>query len=93
MKTINPVAILVALVISGVFLYSVLTPPSMFNFLPFAIHEALFLKVTENGVSSSIEESTFILVFDTIAALLLFWLVYVVTKRILSMIKIKKDSA
>ena len=86
MKNINPVATLVALVISGVFLYSVLTPPSIFNFLPFAIHEALFLQVTENGVSSSIEEGTFIKIFDTVVAILLFWLIYAVVKKIISMV-------
>lgn len=87
MNKINIIAVLVALVVAGFFLYSVLTPPSMFNFLPFAIHEALFLKVTENGVSSSIEEGTFIKIFDTVVAALIFWLVYAVMKKVMIMIK------
>lgn len=87
MKSINPIAALVAVLIAGTFLYSVLTPPSMFNFLPFAIHEAFFLKVTENGVSSSIEEGTFIKIFDTAVAVLIFWLAYIVAKKVMDMIK------
>jgi hypothetical protein len=84
MKRINVIAGLIALIVSAGFLYLALTPPSMFNFLPFAIHEALFLKVTEGGeVSSSIEEGTFIKIFDIVFAGMLFWLIYKVSKSLM----------
>lgn len=88
MKNINIIAALIAFAVSIFFLISVLTPPSYFNALPFAIHQSFFKEVTSDGdVFNTIEESTFIKIFDTIVALLLFWLVYVVIKRLLSMIK------
>lgn len=87
MKKINLIAALIALAVASVFLYSVLTPPSMFNFLPFAIHEALFLKVTENGVTSTIEEGKFIKIFDTVFAVLIFWGVYRITKGLMNLRK------
>jgi len=87
MKKINLIAALIALAVASVFLYSVLTPPSMFNFLPFAIHEALFLKVTENGVTSTIEEGTFIKIFDTVFTVLIFWGVYRITKGLMNLRK------
>ncbi len=86
MKKINIISALIALAVAMVFLYSVLTPPSMFNLLPFAIHEAFFMKITERGeVSSSIEEGTFIKIFDTVAAVALFWLIYKVSKSLMSL--------
>lgn len=84
MKNINIIAALIAFAISIFFLLSVLTPPSYFNALPFAIHQAFFKEVTSDGeVFNTIEESTFIKVFDIIIALLIFWLVYALSKRIL----------
>ena len=85
MKKINLLAALIGLAVASGFLYSALTPPGMFNFLPFAIHEALFLKVTENGVTSSIEEGTFIKIFDTVFAILIFWGVYRITKALMNL--------
>jgi hypothetical protein len=46
------------------FLWAVLTPPSVFNMLPFAIHEA----ISPAGNS----EQAFIIAFDLLFALLLF---------------------
>jgi hypothetical protein len=59
---------LVPTLISGLFLWLVLNPPSVFNMLPFAIHEAI------NPGGSS--EKIFIIVFDILIALLLFVLSY-----------------
>ena len=54
---------IIAILISGLFLWLVLSPPSVFNMLPFAIYEA----INPGGPS----ESTFIIVFDVTIALLL----------------------
>lgn len=62
-------ASIIAIFISGLFLWFVLNPPSVFNMLPFAIHPG--------GAS----ESTFIIVFDVIIALLLFVLSYRITYK------------
>ncbi len=56
-------ASIIAVLISGLFLWWVLTPPNVLNMLPFAIHEAI------NPGGSS--ETSFIVVFDVIIALLL----------------------
>lgn len=80
MIKINFIAALISVIIAGFFLYSVLTPPSMFNFLPFAIHEAFFL-------NSSIEEGTFIKIFDIIMSVLIFWIVYLAVRKIITAIK------
>jgi hypothetical protein len=61
-------ASIIAILISGLFLWLVLNPPSVFNLLPFAIHEAI------NPGGSS--EQTFIIVFDLAVALLLFIFLY-----------------
>lgn len=66
-------ASIIAIFISGLFLWFVLNPPSVFNMLPFAIHEA----INPGGAS----ESTFIIVFDVIIALLLFVLSYRITYK------------
>ncbi len=85
MKNTNIIAALIACAISIFFLLSVLSPPGYFNFLPFAMHQAFFKEVSAEGeVFNTIEESTFIAVFDTITALLIFWLVYAFTKRVLA---------
>lgn len=67
--------VLISLVVSGMFLWAVLTPPSVFNMLPFAIHEA----VSPGGNS----EQVFIIVFDLLFALLLFIGSFWLTKKIL----------
>lgn len=56
-------AFIIALILAGLFLWMVLTPPSVFNMLPFAIHEA----IDPSGVS----EKTFIIVFDIITSFLI----------------------
>lgn len=63
-------AAIIALLIAGIFLGLVLTPPSVFNMLPSAIHEA----VNPEGEGNS--EQVFIITFDVIVALLLLLLSY-----------------
>lgn len=63
---------MIALALAGGFLWLVLNPPSVFNMLPFTIHEAINL----GGTS----EKTFIIVFDVITS----FLVLIVGYRILS---------
>ncbi len=57
-------AFIVSLIVVGLFLFLVLIKPSIFNMLPFAIHEA----INPGGTS----EALFIVIFDIAAALLLF---------------------
>ncbi|SEL95405.1 hypothetical protein SAMN05421740_11524 [Parapedobacter koreensis] len=61
-------AFIMALPISGLFLWYVLTTPNLFNMLPFAIHES----INPGGTS----ENTFIAIFDTIIAGILLWVIY-----------------
>ena len=68
----NTISLLLALLITTAFLWAVLTPPSIFNILPFAIHEAF-----DPGGSS---ESTFINVFNICFAIVLFAIVYLLAK-------------
>ena len=73
----------VAFVATAIFLYWALVPPSYFNLLPFAIHENLFSTVTKNGeIVSSFEESTFIKLFDMVVGILVFWLVFKISRNI-----------
>ena len=65
-------AVLVGIVVAGVFLYLIF-PPSPFNFIPFAIHQSVF-----HGV---IKESTFIKLFDIGLALLVFYICFRKSKK------------
>lgn len=58
---------LIPIAVSLVFFWIVITPPSYFNFLPYGIHEALF--------RGSGFEKEFIIAFDFVVALLIFFLV------------------
>lgn len=73
MKRVNIWALMIALVLAGVFLWLVLNPPSVFNMLPFAIHET----VNPGGAS----EKTFIIVFDVIASLLILMVGYRIVSK------------
>lgn len=64
----NAVSNLIGLIIAAIFLYLALTPPSLFNLIPFAIHQALI----SDGF---IKESTFIIIFDIAFAFLIFYLI------------------
>jgi hypothetical protein len=64
----NIIAALLSGIITAMFLYAVLIPPSAFNFIPFALHQAFF--------QNSVEEASFIRVFDVIIGIILFWLLY-----------------
>lgn len=75
MKKINIWALMIALALAGVFLWLVLNPPSVFNMLPFAIHEA----INPGGTS----EKTFIIVFDVIIALLILIVGYRIVSKML----------
>lgn len=68
-------SILISMFISGGFLYLVLNPPSAFNFIPYLIHEAFFRDVTA--------ESTFIVIFDIIFAIILVWPINMIIRRII----------
>ena len=70
---INILALIIAFVLSGGFLAFVLTPPSFFNFLPLAIHQAMFRDV--------FAEKTFIVVFDIMVAVFFVWLFYKILIR------------
>lgn len=72
MKKIVPL-ILSALLSTSVFNY-IIKPPSFFNFLPFAIHENFF-----RGI---VGERLFIIVFDLLFAILLFFVFNKVFKKI-----------
>lgn len=63
------IAFIIAAVISGLFLWMVLTPPSVFNMLPSKIHELITLKV--------ISEAKFITIFDIVVALILLLFAYI----------------
>ncbi|WEK34995.1 MAG: hypothetical protein P0Y53_21110 [Candidatus Pseudobacter hemicellulosilyticus] len=68
-------AVVLALLTAGLFLFMVLYSSSGFNFIPYLIHEA----ISPGGAG----ETTFIMVFDVLAAILLFWLLYKLFARLL----------
>lgn len=69
------IAALLAFLFAGLFLNKVLTPPSSFNFIPYLIHEAMS--------SGGEGESRFIVVFDVIFSIGLFFLFYWLFKTLL----------
>ena len=68
-------AFIVSVIVAGLFLSFVLKKPSIFNMLPFAIHEA----INPGGTS----EALFIIIFDIAIALLLFVFSYRVAYKLL----------
>jgi hypothetical protein len=79
------ITILVAVVITAGFLYWTLIPPSIFNFIPFSIHQAFFKQVTENGeVINIVSESIFVKLFDVFVSLIVFWITYKLSKLLLT---------
>ncbi len=62
---------LISLLIVVALGYAILTPPSVFNFIPFAIHESML-------GGTAIEEHQFIIGFD----LLILLLVFIILNRI-----------
>jgi hypothetical protein len=68
----NIAALIAALLISAGFLYAVLTPPSVFNFLPYEIHESIPMKVSE---------STFIIDFDICFSVALLFPIYILVRN------------
>jgi hypothetical protein len=79
------IIVLIAVVITAGFLYWTLTPPSIFNFIPFSIHQAFFKKVTENGeVINIVSENSFIKLFDVFISLIVFWITYKLSKLLLT---------
>ena len=69
-------AIILALIATGFFLFMVLNSSSGFNFIPYLIHEA----ISPGGAG----ETNFIIVFDILFAILIFWLLYKLFTRILT---------
>ena len=72
---IKLISIMIAIVLTTIFLYNVLTPPSLFNLIPYSIHETFW-----KGHSG---ESTFIISFDILFGLLIFLLVYKLARKLL----------
>lgn len=68
-------AILLAVAVVGLYLYMVLYTSSGFNFIPYLIHEA----ISPGGAG----ETNFIIVFDVLFAIFLFWLAYKLFNRVL----------
>jgi len=68
-KKRNTASLILALIIAGGFLWAVLTPPSLFNFLPFQIHESMR--------PTSISEDLFIKIFDICSAAIILILSYI----------------
>jgi hypothetical protein len=69
----NLIALIIALLISIGFLWLVFTPPSIFNMLPFEIHQAL----TDDWKS----EKVFIQIFDVCSAVIVLILSYVIIRN------------
>lgn len=68
-------AIILAIVVAGLFLFMVLYSSSAFNYIPYLLHET----ISPGGAG----EANFIIVFDILFALLLFWLAYKLFMRVL----------
>jgi|688.fasta_scaffold06779_9 uncharacterized BrkB/YihY/UPF0761 family membrane protein len=68
-------AIVLAVAVVGLYLFMVLYTSSGFNFIPYLIHEA----ISPGGAG----ETNFIIVFDVLFAILLFWLAYKLFDRVL----------
>ena len=68
----NTASLILALILAGGFLWAVLTPPSLFNFLPFQIHESMR--------PTSISENLFIKIFDICSAVILLILSYILAR-------------
>ena len=68
------ISIVVGLIIASVFLFHVIQPGA-FNLIPYSLHEYMW--------SAGMRESYFIKIFDCISAIVLFWIVYILMKRIL----------
>jgi len=69
----NIIALLLASLITIGFLWCVFTPPSLFNALPFEIHESM-----HSNLSS---ENIFIRQFDVFSAIILFVLSYIILRN------------
>ena len=72
---IKIISIIIATALTTIFLYNVLTPPSLFNLISYSIHETFW-----KGNSG---ESTFIISFDIFFGLLIFILVYRLARKLL----------
>jgi len=69
-------AIILSLLVSGLFLFNVLYSSSAFNYIPYLIHET----ISPGGK----EESTFITIFNICFSILLFLIFYKIFSHILS---------
>jgi hypothetical protein len=74
------VSFILALFSSGLFLFTVLYSSSGFNFIPYMIHET----VSPGGPG----EAKFIIIFDVLFAIFLFWILYKLFVRVL----LRKDA-
>jgi hypothetical protein len=71
------ISIIIATGLTTVFLFNVLIPPSIFNLIPYSIHESFW-----KGGSG---ESNFIISFDILCGLLLFWIVYRIASKLIKL--------
>ncbi len=67
--------IVLAIAVVGLYLFMVLYTSSGLNFIPYLIHEA----ISPGGAG----ETNFIIVFDVLFSILLFWLAYKLFDRVL----------
>lgn len=78
------IAAVLALLISLSFLWSVLTPGSIYNFWPLSIHES--------GDSNKISEKSFIRTFDILSAFIILILAYISIYKLFIEIEQNKKS-
>ncbi len=72
----NIIVLILSIIIAVGFLWAVLTPPSIFNFLPYAIHESM--------KTNAISENNFIRVFDICSSMVVFVLSYILSRNAFS---------
>jgi len=70
----NIISLLLALMFAGGFLWAVLTPPSIYNFLPFELYDSRH----RSDISS---ESAFIKEFDIGSAVIVFIISYIMARN------------
>ena len=80
----NIISLILALLLAGGFLWAVLTPPSIFNALPFEIHKSF-----DPGGSS---ESDFIIGFDVFSAVIVFFISYILARNCFKAYKLFSDN-
>ncbi len=65
--------IIISILLSSSIFFYLITPSSFFNFLPFAIHDNFFRNI--------VSEALFIIIFDLLCSVILFYVFYKVLKN------------